>query len=202
MRLHPVICTSPHLGLGSIISLILRCMRSIEGPSMASVAFLDLLIFTLSLRLQAELKDPKCQQLTDPVTIRREKKVVLGLTLRSDSHPIGSWGWGGIQLQQTASVKPVRQPFSGRLLKLSIQVLACSTGFPNVQPCTKCWDRERQRIDPSTGVANLQPYMINFTAGSLVTVLSTSLDRNNRCLKADVRFCFTCYSNHHGGDYG
>jgi hypothetical protein len=176
-------------------------MRCIEGSSTAPVAFLDLLIFTLSLRLQAELKNPKDQRPTVPVTIRREKKVVLELTLRSDSRPIGSWGWGGIQLPQTASVEPVWQPFSGRLLKLSIQVLGC-LGAPIVQPCTNCWDRERQKMDANTGVANLQPHIIDFQAEDLITVLSTSLDGNNPCLKADVTFHFICYSKHHGGEYG
>ena len=147
------------------------------------------------------LKDPKDQQPSAPVTIRREKKVVLGLVLSSSSYPIGYWDWKGIQLPQTGSVKLWQQMFSGKLLKLSIEVLGCSTGTPKVQPCDTCWGRERRSRtgNPNFAPAHMQPYMIDFKAEKLITVLSRHLDEN--CLKADVTFYFTCVSNHHGGTY-
>ena len=145
------------------------------------------------------LKDPKDQQLTCPVTIRREKKVVLELSLHSYSHQIGYWGWGGVQLPQTGSVKSGQQAVPRNLLKLSIQVSGCSTALPNIQPCPNCWDRERQAIDRNVFPSNLQPYMIDFKAEKLITLLSEPLDGS--CLKADVTFHFTCYSKHHGGSY-
>ena len=141
------------------------------------------------------LKNPNAQQLTSPITIRREKKVVLELSLHSDFHPIGHWGWGGLQLPQTRSVKSGQQAVSGKLLKLSIQVSGRSAGVPNAQPCQYCWDREFA-IDPTV---NLPPYMIDFKAESLTTLLSGPIDGNR--LKADVTFQFTCYSKHHGGSY-
>ncbi len=145
------------------------------------------------------LKDPKVQQLTCPVIVRREKKVVLELSLHSDSHQIGYWGWEGIQLPQTGSVKSCQQAVPKKLLKLSIQVSGCSTVVPNIQPCPSCWDRERQAIDPSVFPSNLQPYMTNFKAKNSTTPLSGPLGGN--CLKADITFHFTCYSKHHGGSY-
>ena len=145
------------------------------------------------------LKDPKDQQPTAPVNIRREKKVVLGLVLYSDSQPIDECGWEGIQLPQTGSVKSGQQTLSGKLLRLSIQVFGGSTGAPNAEPCSKCWDRERQAINPNACPANLQPYMIDFKSENLVTVLSRPLEGN--CLMADVTFRFTCYSRHHEGMY-
>ena len=141
------------------------------------------------------LKDPKGQQLTSPVTIRREKKVVLELSLHSDPHPIGCWGWEGIQLPQTRSVQSGQQAIPGKLLKLSIQVSGSSADDLNAQPCPYCWDRELA-IDPTV---NLPPYMIDFKAESLITLLSGPIDRS--CLKADVTFHFICYSKHHGGSY-
>src|SRR5258708_32313610 len=89
--------------------------------------------------------------------------------------------------------------FSGKLLKLSIEVFGCSTGTPNVQPCNNCWVRHQRTVDPNFGPAHLQPYMIDFKAEKLTTMLSQHLDEN--CLKADVMFHFTCYSRHHGGTY-
>jgi len=145
------------------------------------------------------LKNPNVQQLTSPVTIRREKKIVLGLSLHSDFHPIGDWGWGGIQLPQTGSVKFGQQSVLGNLLRLSIQVLGCSSDAPNVQPCPNCWDRERRAIHPNVCPSNPQPYMIDFKAENPITALSAHLDGS--CLKADVTFHFTCYSKHHGGAY-
>ena len=145
------------------------------------------------------LKDPKDQQRTAPVEIRREKKVVLGLVLDSDSQLIDKYGWEGIQLPQTGSVKSGQQTLSGELLYLSIQVFGSSTGAPNAQPCSDCWDRERPAINLSACPANLQPYMIDFKSENLTTALSTPLDGN--CLMADVTFHFTCYSNHHEGMY-
>ena len=196
---HRAKCKSHRLVLDSILSLMLRCIRPIEGPSMTSIDVPDLLKFFLSARLQAMLKDPNTQQLTSPVTIRREKKVVLELSLHSDSHPIGYWGWGGIQFPQTGSVKSSQQAVLGKLLKLSIQVFGCSTAVPNIQPCPTCWDRERRATDPNVFPPNLQPYMIDFQAENLTTLFSRPLDGN--CLKADVTFHFTCYSKHHGGSY-
>ena len=181
-------------------------MRTINGPSTTYVAFLDLLIFFLSLRLRAVLKDPRDQQPTLPVEIRREKKVVLGLVLYSDSQPVGKYGWEGIQLPQTGSVKPGQQILSGKLLKLSIQVFGSSTGAPNAQPCDRCWVREQRGINPNVCTTNLQPYMIDFKSESLTTALSRPLDENClradvNCLKTDVTFHFTCYSRHHEGMY-
>jgi len=156
----------------------------------------DRLTSFLSLHLQAVLKGPKNQQPTAPVIIRRERMVVLELALHSRSHPISHRGWGGILLPQTRSVQPGQQAYSGKLLKFSIQVLACTTGVGNAQPCNSCWQRERQTIEH-----NLQPYMIDFKAESNITTLSIPLSGNDYCLKADVTFHFTCYSHHHGGVY-
>ena len=189
---------SHHLVLHSM-SLVLRCMRPIEGSSTTRADVPDLLIFVLSTRLQSVLKDPEVRQLTSPVTIRREKKVVLGLSLYSDSHLIGYWGCSGVQLPQTSSVKSGRRTVSRNFLRLSIQVFGCSPGAPNVQPCRRCWDRERKAIDPNVCPSNPQPYMIDFKAENPTAVLSGPL--NAGCLKADVTFHFTCYSKHHGGAY-
>ena len=145
------------------------------------------------------LKDPKVQPLTSPITIRREKKVVLELSLHSDSHPISYWDWKGIQLPQTRSVKSGQQTVLGNLLGLSIQVFGCSPGASNIQPCQNCWDRERQAIDPNVCLSNPQPYMIDFKAANPTTTLSRHLDGS--CLIADVTFHFTCYSKHHEGAY-
>lgn len=142
------------------------------------------------------MKKPTVQQLFPPVTIRRENQVVLELSLHSDSNQIGYWGWGGIQLPQTGSVKSGQHGVARNLLKLSIQVSVCDTVVPNIQPCSSCWARERQAMDPDT---NLQPYIIDFKAKNLITALSGPLDGN--CLNADVTFHFTCYSRHHGGSY-
>jgi len=195
-------CKRLHLVLDSTMSLILRCTRPTEGSSMACIDVPDLLIFLLSVRLQTMLKDPKAQQLTSPVTtvpIRREKKVVLEMSLHSDFRPIGDWGWWGIQLPQTGSVKSGQQRVLGNLLRLSIQVLGCSSGASNVQPCPNCWGRERQGIDSNVCPSNPQPYMIDFKAENPITALSAYLEGS--CLKADVTFHFTCYSKHHGGAY-
>ena len=151
----------------------------------------------LSLRLQTVLKDPKNQPAL--VEIRREKKVVLGLVLDSDSQPIDSYGWEGIRLPQTRSVKPGQQPLSERLLKLSIQVLGGSTGAPIAEPCKNCWDREREAINLNVFPVNLQPYMINFKSEKLTVTLSRPLGGN--CLAADITFHFTCYSKRNGGTY-
>ena len=164
-------------------------------PRPVQLLLIYLFVF-LSVRLQAVLKDPMDQQPTAPVTIRREKRVVLELTLHSDSHPISGWGWDGIQLPQTGSVKSVQQIFPEKLLNLSIQVFGSSMGAPNAQPCRNCWDRERQSINPNVFLANPQPYMIDFKAENITTALSASSDKT--CLKAEVTFHFTCYSKHHG----
>ena len=154
----------------------------------------DLLTLFLSLRLQAEVKDPKKQQPGATVNIKREKKVVLTLALHSDSYPIGDRGWEGILLPQTRSVEsgPVQQISPTKLLKLSIQVLACARGDVNAQPCNNCWSRERPPDD-----RDVQPYMIDFRARSR----QIALDRSNNSLMADVAFKFTCYSRHHEGLY-
>ena len=192
-------CKSHHLVLDSTMSLILRCTRPTEGSSTTCIDVPDLLIFSLSARLRTMLKDPKVQQLTSPITIRREKKVVLELSLHLDSHQIDCRGWEGIQLPQTSSVKLGQQSGLGKLLRLSIQVSGCSPGAPNVQPCPSCWDRERQAIDSNVCPSNPQPYMIDFKAENPITALSAYLEGS--CLKADVTFHFTCYSKHHGGAY-
>ena len=155
----------------------------------------DLLILLLSLHLQAELRDPKMQQPGATVSIRSEKKVVLTLALHSDSRPITSRGWEGILLPQTRSVKsvPLQQISPTKLLKLSIQVLACARGDVNALPCNSCWSRERPPHDH-----DVKPYMIDFMAQSR----QIALGRNNIYLMADVKFHFTCYSKHHEGLYG
>jgi len=193
---YQVECKNHHLGLDS---LILRCMRPIKSPSTTCIDAPDLLIIFLSACLQTMLKDPKARQPTSPITIRREKKVVLELSLHSDSHPIDHWGWQGIQLPQTSSVKLGQQSALANLLRLSIQVLGYSPGAPNLQPCRNCWNRERQAIDPNVCPPNPQPYMINFKAENPTIVLSGPLDGS--CLKAVVTFHFTCYSKHHAGPY-
>ena len=157
----------------------------------------NVLTFFLSLRLQALLKDPRNHPPTTPVNIRREKRVVLVLDLHSNSQSIGNRGWEGILLPQTRSVDSVQQISPRRVLKLSTQVLACSTGAVNVRPCDNCWSRERP-----PNADNVQPYMIDFMAESRKIALSTHLDGNDNCLKADIKFHFTCYSRHHGGKYG
>ena len=191
-------CKSHHLVLDSTTFLILRCMKPIEGSSTIYVDVPDLLISFLS-ALQTMLKDPKVQQLTSPITIRREKKVVLELSLHLDSHQIDCWGWEGIQLPQTSSVKLGQQSGLGNLLRLSIQVLGRSPGATNVRPCPNCWDREQQAIDPNIRPSNPQPYMIDFKAESPTALLSGPSDGS--CLKANVTFHFICYSKHHGGAY-
>ena len=152
-----------------------------------------------SLYLQAVVKDPRHQQPPGPVRIRREKRVIIELALNSDSHSLSAWGWAGIQLPQTRSVKPVQQPFSGTLLKLSTQVLGSAMGTFNAQPCNNCWMRERRELPPDL---HLQPYMIDFQAESQIIALSKPSHGNDKCLKAEVAFHFTCYSRHHGGMYG
>jgi len=161
--------------------------------------FPDPLIFFLSLRLQAALKDPRNQQTTAPVKIRREKKVVIELALHSDTDPFSHWGWEAIEIPQTGSVKPTPHTFSGKHLKLSTQVLACSAGVLNAQPCNNCWEREQRSIDPNL---NLQPYMVNFRAESRIIALSRPLYGDDKCLKVEITFYFTCYSKHQGGMYG
>ena len=157
----------------------------------------DLLTPFLSIRVQALLKDPKNQQYSETVSIRREKRVVLAFVL--DSHPISNRGWEGILLPQTSSVGSgsVQQISPTKLLKLSIQVLARARGDVNAQPCNSCWSRERIYLDP-----NVQPYMIDFQAQSRQIALSAHLSGNRVYLKADVKFHFTCYSRHHDGPYG
>ena len=154
----------------------------------------DLLTLFFSLHLQAELKVPKKHQPDAQVKLRREKRVVLTLALDSDSHSISSRGWEGILLPQTRSVEsvPVHQIPPAKLLKLSIQVLACPTGDATAQPCNNCWSRQRPPHD-----YNIQPYMIDFRAQNR----QIALGRNNNCLTADVAFYFTCYSRHHESPY-
>src|SRR5258706_833497 len=93
-------CKGDHLILESIISLILRYTNPIESSSTTCIVVPDLLIISLSARLQVMLKDPNVQELasnvqelTSPVPIRREKKVVLELSLHSDSYQISDWAW-------------------------------------------------------------------------------------------------------------
>ena len=170
-------------------------MRCIESSSTTCVASWCINIF-LSLRLQALLTDPRNHRPSVPVNIRREKRISLALALHSTSQPISNRGWEGILLPQTRSVESGQQVSPRGLLKLSIQVLSWSTGGVNVRPCDNCWSRERPPIDD-----NVQPYMIDFKAQSRKIALSTHLGGNENCLKADVRFHFTCYSRHHGGMY-
>ncbi len=148
--------------------------------------------------MQALLKDPKNQPQSALVNIRREKRVVLAFALDSDFHPIINRGWEGIVLPQTRSVEsgPVQPISPTKLLKLSIQVLACARGDVNAQPCNSCWSRERPPLDP-----NVQPYMIDFQAQSRQIALSAHMNGNRSYLKADVKFHFTCYSRHHEGLY-
>ena len=184
-----------HLILDTIVFLTLR---TIKGSSTSCVAFPDPLIFFLSLRLQAVLKDPEAQQTTVPVRIRREKKVVVALVLQSATHPLSHWGWEAIEIPETGSVKPTQHTFSGKHLKLSAQVLRCSspTGVPDVKPCGNCWKRERRTRGLNQ---NLEPYMIDFQAEGRVLALSRPSYGDDKCLKVEVTFHFTCYSKHHGG---
>jgi len=146
--------------------------------------------------MQAVLKDPRNQQTTAPVRIRREKKVTVELALHSDTGPFNRWGWEAIEIPQTGFVKPTPQTFSGRHLKLSTQVLGC---LPNAQPCSNCWEREQRTIDPDL---DLQPYMINFRAESRMINLPWPLCADDKCRRVEIKFYFTCYSRHHGGQYG
>jgi hypothetical protein len=206
-------------------SITMRCMSPIKGLSTTCTAVPDVFIFFLSARLQVVLKNPPQGQhgghnqeggshlsllqpsdfgsslgkVTIPVTIRREKKVVLELCLRSDSRPISHWGWEGIRLPHTRSVKSGQQTLSGKLLNLSIQVFEGSTGAPDVQPCLSCWRRERVTMVPNGCSSNLQPYMLDFKADNPITVLSGSEDGSR--LEANVTFHFMCTSNHHSGTY-
>ena len=145
------------------------------------------------------LKDPKSQQSIALVDVRREKKIVLGLFLDSDSQPIDGFGWVGIKLPQTRSVKSGQQPLSEKLLNLSIQVFGGSTGSPNAEPCSNCWARELKGINFDICPPNLQPYMIDFKSENITTALFRAVGRN--CLLSDVVFYFTCISNHHEGTY-
>ena len=185
--------------LDTTISLTLRCTRPTEGSSTSCVVLPDPLIFFLSFRLQAVLKDPRNQQTTAPIKIRREKKVVIELALHSDTDLFSRWGWEAIEIPQTRLVKPTPQ-FSVKHLKLSTQVLGCSTGVLNAQPCSNCWDRERRSIDPNLNL-NLQQYMVNFKAESRIIPFSRPLYGDDKCLKVEITFYFTCYSQHHGGLY-
>jgi hypothetical protein len=198
LRVRDTMC--PHCPILKLLAfLTLRATKRIEGSSTTCVASQYPLINFLSLRLRAVLRDPRDQQLTGPVIMRREKMVAIELVLHSASQSSTPWGWQGIQLPQSYSVKPTQRPPSGKLLKLSIQVIGCTTGDPDVRPCNMCWARERHG---RVGTPDLQPYMIDFKAESDIVALSEPSYTDDKCLKAIVKFRFTCYSRHNGGIYG
>ena len=145
----------------------------------------------LSVRLQAELKDPAGQVPESTVEVRREKRIVLELFLRSSDESINEWGWQGIQLPPTGSVKAAQPRLREGLLHLSVLAYGSSTGTLLSQPCENCWIRERRALGfrPS-----IQPYIVDFKADNPVTVLSRTPE--SPFLNAEVTLHFTCYTSH------
>ena len=145
----------------------------------------------LSIHLQVKLKDPASQSPDSTVEVRREKRVVLEMFMSSSNESINVWGWQGIQLPPTGSVKSAQPRLQEGLLYFSVLVYGGSTGTPLSQPCEKCWSRERRALGfhPS-----IQPYIVDFKADNPVTILSRTQD--SRFLKAEVTFHFTCYTSH------
>jgi hypothetical protein len=150
----------------------------------------------LSIRLEATLKDPASQVPDSTVEVRREKRVILELFLGSRDGSINEWGWQGIQLPLTGSVKAAQPRLEEGLLHLSILAYGSSTGALLSRPCENCWIRERRALGYRPSI---QPYIVDFKADNPVTVLSRKSD--SPFLKAEVTFHFTCYSNHQQEEY-
>ena len=151
---------------------------------------------SLSIRLRAELKDPASQVPDNTVEVRREKRVVLELFLHSNDASIGDWGWQGIQLPPTGSVKAVQPRLQEGLLHLSVLTYGSSTRALLSQPCESCWIRERRALGYRPSI---QPYIVDFKADSPVTVLSRTPE--SPFLKVEVTFHFTCYTSHQQEEY-
>ena len=155
------------------------------------------LMLQLSVRLHAALKDPAGQVSTTTVEVRREKRVVLELFLSASDRAIDkSWGWQGIYLPPTGSIKHAQPRLQGGLLYLSVQVHGGSSGTLLSSPCKHCWDREQRALG---NPPDLQPYIVDFKADNPVTILSRTPDF--RFLKAEVTFHFTCYTSHQQEEY-
>ena len=150
----------------------------------------------LSVRLQAKLKDPASQVPENTVEVRREKRVVLELLLHSNDGSINEWGWQGIQLPPTGSVRAAPPRLQEGLLHLSVRVYGSSTGAPLSRPCENCWIREERALGYHPSI---QPYIVDFKADNPVTVLSRTAD--SPFLKVDVTFHFTCYTSHQQEEY-
>jgi len=149
-----------------------------------------------SIHLQAKLKDPANQPPDSTVEVRREKRVVLELFLCSTDRSVDEWGWQGIQLPPTGSVKSAQPRLQEGLVYLSVLAYGSSTGALLSRPCENCWAREWRALGhrPST-----QPYIVDFKADNPVTILSRTPD--SQILKAEVTFHFTCYTNHQQEEY-
>lgn len=148
-----------------------------------------------SVCLQAKLKDP-ASQLGSEVEVRREKRVILEMFLSSSDESINKWGWQGVQVPSTGSVKPAQPRLQEGLLYFSVLVYGGSTGTPLSRPCEKCWKREHKALGYQP---NFHPYIVDFKADNPVTLLSRTPD--SRYLKAEVTFYFTCYTSHQHEPY-
>ena len=148
-----------------------------------------------SVSLQVELKDPAGQVPGHTVEIRREKRVVLELFLRSNDRSMNEWSWQGIQLPPTGSVKDAQPRLQEGLLHLSVLAYGSSTGALLSRPCDNCWLREWKAL----GYPIIQPYIVDFKADNPVTVLSRAPDSS--FLKVDVTFHFKCYTSHQQEEY-
>jgi hypothetical protein len=150
----------------------------------------------LSVRLHAELKDPANQPPDSTIEVRREKRVILELFLSSNDSAINEWGWQGIQLPPTGSVKSAQPRLQEGLLYLSVLARGSSTGTLLSRPCEHCWNREWRALG---GPPHIRPYIVDFKADNPVTILSRTPD--SRFLKAEVTFHFTCYTSHQQQEY-
>ncbi len=148
-----------------------------------------------SVSLQVELKDPVGQVPEITVEVRREKRVVLELSLRSMDRSIHEWGWQGVQLPPTGSVKAAQPRLQEGLLHLSVLAYGSSTGALLSRPCENCWLREWRAL----GYPSIQPSIVDFKADNPVTVLSRTPD--SPFLKVEVTFHFTCYTGHQQEEY-
>lgn len=149
-----------------------------------------------SVRLDAKLKDPASQMPDSTVEVRREKRVVLELFLSSNNAAINEWGWQGIQIPPTGSVKPTQPKLQEGLLYLSVLAYGSSTGTLISRPCEHCWIREQRALGQRP---NIQPCIVDFKADNPVTILSRTPD--STFLKAEVTFHFTCYTSHQQQEY-
>lgn len=155
-----------------------------------------LILLQRSVRLQATLKDPASQVPENIVEVRREKRVVLELFLHSNDGSINKWGWQGIQLPPTGSVKAVQPRLQEGLLHLSVLTYGSSTSALLSRPCENCWIRERRALGYHP---TIQPYIVDFKADNPVTVLSRTAE--SPYLKVEVTFHFTCYTSHQQEEY-